>query len=545
MTCSSSTTCKPEAACRVGASLTAGLLAILATLALPTGAGEARATGNSDAVARYRTLAAKELTEGNLAKAGAALNRALAIAPLDAGLWVDVARFRYVGGEHILAIAAAERALAFGPRNPAALQLKAELVRDSQGPEPALVWFEKAVQRAPHDLSLKAEYAATLGDAGRAAEMLAVTREILERDSGNTRAFYLQAVLAARAGNFPLAKRLLDRTGDRLRDLPGAMLLRGIVEIDAQNHALAIAALEPLVKRQPDNLRARDLLARAIFLSGDYAQLVERFGEEAARDDASAYLTMTVARCWEQLDRRDRAAPLLDKVAGASSRAVVPVASHDPVGRMLAAGDIGGARALVGGWLAANPGNFDHLALAGDVELVAGNAGAAVQFYDRAARIRNPDSLSARRVQAMLIAGDAAGAAKLAETHLAANPASVPARRAVAFMAAASGDWARSRRLLESVALEGRSRDVQLLSDLALVQVRTGDVALGLETARRASALYRAQPLAAQAMGVALVAEGASRSGAGALLAKARLMMGDNPLLVEARTILAASLPKS
>jgi cellulose synthase operon protein C len=545
MTCSSNTTCTPERTSRTGASLTAAVLAVLTMLALPTGAGEARATGSSGELARYRTLAAEQLAEGDIAKAGAALNRALAIAPLDSGLWVDIARFRYVGGEHVLAIAAAERALAFGPRNPAALRLKAELVRDSDGPEPALAWFAKALERAPGDLSLKAEYAATLGDAGRAAEMLALTREILDSDPGNARAFYLQAVLAARARNFPLAKRLLDRTGDRLGNLPGAMLLRGIVEIDAQNHTLAIAALEPLLKRQPDNARARDLLARAVFLSGDYTQLVERFGEDAVRDDASPYLTMTVARAFEQLDRRDRAAPLLDKVAKAASRAVVPVGSHDPVGRMLASGDIGGARALVGGWLAANPGNFDHLALAGDVELVAGNGSAAIQYYDRASRIRNPHSLTTRRIQAKLIAGDAVGAARLAEARLAVSPASVPARRTVAFMAAASGDWARSRRLLESVALEGRSRDVQLLSDLALVQARTGDTALGLETARRASALYRAQPLAAQAMGVALVADGSDPEGAAALLAKARAIMGDNPLLVEARAVLAAGRTKT
>lgn len=539
MTCSSSTTCTPEAPVST-AGLKAVLLAMLVALAIPADAG---GKAGSQGLARLRARAAQELAQGNMAKAGDALNRALAVGPLDSGLWVDIARFRYRGGEHLLAFAAAQRALDLGPQDPAALGLKAELVRDSEGKVPALAWFEKAIERAPDDLSLKLEYAATLGEAGRANDMLVTTREVLERDPKNARAFYLQAVLAARAGNYALAKRLLARTQGRLDKLPGTLLLRAIVEMDAQNHQLAIESLETLVERQPGNRRARDLLARALFLSGEHAEVTGRFSAAAQRADASAYLVMTVARAWEQLDRRDRAAPLLDRVAGAAPLPVVPVAGHEPVGRMLEAGETGSARALVGGWLAANPGNYDHLALAGDVELLAGNPGGAIRFYERAARIRNPDSLVLRRVQALLSVRDPGSAIALAEARLAASPGKTSLRRAVALMASGAGDWPRARRLLETVAGAGESRDVQLLSDLALVQVRTGDAALGAETAHKAQAIYRAHPISTQALGIALVAGGEQPRNAAALLAKARAMLGDNPLLVEARMVLAAQRP--
>ncbi len=516
----------------------------LALLAMPLNAGSAPVTGGTGRLAHFRALAAQQLAQGHISQAGDALNRALAIAPRDARLWVDIARFRYRGGEHLLAIDAADHALELGSDNPAALALKAELVRDRDGMMPALGWFERALAKAPDDLPLKLEYAATLGEAGRATEMLVVTREILERDPKNAKAFYLQAVLAARAGDYDLAKRLLNRTSGRIDTLPGALLLRGIVEIAAQNYALAITSLEALIERQPGNRRARDLLARALFLSGDHAEVIERFGDSAARDDASPYLTMTVARAFEQLDRRDRAAILLDKLAGGTPSAVVAVAGHEPVGQMLAAGDVVGARMLVSGWLAANPGNYDHLALAGDVELLSGNPRGASGYYARAARIRAPESLMARRFQAYRLAGNGAGAVRLASEWLAADPASYGARTASAWLAAGAGDWPRARRLYENLAAAGGGRDAQLLADLALVQVKSGDTALGIATALRAQSLYRAHPGSAQALGVALVAGGEHPRSAAALLAKARAIQGDNPLLVEARMVLAAKRPR-
>lgn len=72
---------------------------------------------------------------------------------------------------------------------------------------------------------------------------------------------------------------------------------------------------------------------------GDFARLMELgfltiasaaalllLAEPARRADASPYLVMTVVRSWEQLDRRDLAAPLLDRLAGAAPRAHRPIA---------------------------------------------------------------------------------------------------------------------------------------------------------------------------------------------------------------------------
>lgn len=472
--------------------------------------------------------------------AAAALNRAIDLAPKDATMWIAVARFRYRGGQHLLAIEAADYAYALDPGNRDALLMRAELVRDREGMVPALAWFEKALEKAPDDLAVLGEYAATLGEAGRAEDMLETTRHMLEIDPGNARAYYLQAVMAARAGKYPLARRMLQKTGDRLDDLPGAMLLEGVLETAIGNYTLGIEALEPLVARQPDNARARALLARAMFGAGEYKLLTSRFADAAAGADASPYLQTLVGRSYEQLDRRDLAAPFLDLAARGTARPVRIDSLNQPVGAMLAAGNAAGASALVGQWLAANPGKYEHLELAGDIALARGNGAEAASWYAKAAAIRMDASLMQRRLQALMMTGDMRGAVALAERFLSDNPGNADARRTVGWLSALGGNWSRARDMYQSLNVED-GRDVQQLCDLSLVRIRAGDVDGGLAAARRAYGLQRANPVAAAALGIALVAKGGAPDEARSLLDKARAIMGDNAMLIEARIRLAAS----
>ncbi len=494
----------------------------------------------SSAQAGYSALARLEWQDGRFGKAADAYDRALVIAPKDPELWVEIGRFRYAGGEHLLAIEASDHALRLDPENVRALELRGQFVRDRDGLAPSLEWFRKAHEQAPGDISVMGEYAATLGDMGQTVRMLALTRQMLDLDPGNPRAYYLQAVMAARAGRYKLARNLLRKTEGKLTDVPGAMLLQGVVEIAAGNYTLGVEALDPLVRMQPGNERARNLLARALFLSGDYRYLADRFAAAASGPDASPYLQVLVARALENIGKRDRAAPLLDSASQFDRRPVYPIATGTLIGNLLAQGRTDEAEAATRQWLAENPGYFDHYTLAGDVQLVLGRGREAMAQYANAARIRMPESLMARRFQAMLMAGEMEQAVALVEGYRRNNPSSREAIRLTAWLAAYSGDWPRARRFYEYLRDNGGERDVQLLSDLALTQVRAGDAAAGEETARRAYRLQRSSPVAAQAWGLALVAKGTRKREALALLDKARAMMGDTPLLAEGRLKLAS-----
>ena len=472
----------------------------------------------------WRMLGRLEQREGNLAAAGDAYNQVIALTPRDPALWVDVGRLRYAGGEHSLALEAADHALALDPQHVRALEFKGQFIRDQFGLVAALPWFEAALARDPGDLAVLGEYAATLGDLGLASRMLAVTRDMLQREGGNARALFLQAQLAARAGDMSLARSLLNKTGDRLKGVPAAMLLDGVIELSAGNNLLAIEAFERLVVRQPANAEAQALLARAYYAAGNYRTLVERFAPLAARSDAGPQIITLVARAHEALGQRDLAVPLLERAARAGDRPFSAVPENAPIGALVAVARLGEAEVQAEELRRANPGSAAVQAQAGDVQLALGQAAAALERYRLAARIRMPESLLARMAGALAMAGQADQAGMLVEGFLAQNPSSRLGARLVAGQAAAQGDWPRARLLLGFLRQVGGSGDVRLLTDLSLAELRAGDAQAAEASAREAYRLQPANGAAARAWGMSLEALRQRPTDARALLAKAQAL---------------------
>jgi len=172
------------------------------------------------AFAGFRALAQLEQRDGNLPAAGKAYDKALKVEPNNAALWVEIGRLRYQGGQHALAIEAADKAILLDPEDVSALLFRGQLVRDGYGLRAALPWFETALSHDAENVTVLLEYAATLGELNRATEAVVVTRRALELSPGNPQAYFIQAVIAARAGNFELARALLNRTGNKLASVP-------------------------------------------------------------------------------------------------------------------------------------------------------------------------------------------------------------------------------------------------------------------------------------------------------------------------------------
>lgn len=446
--------------------------------------------------------------EGRLADAGQAFDRSLALTPRDPGLWVDIARLRHVGGQHLLAIEASELALKNGPDDPRAIELRAQLLQDSAGPVAALALFEHGLATVPEDLPLLVGYAAALGEAGRATDMLAAVRRIAERNPRSLAPLYFQSVLAARAGQVDLARDLLNRSGNRLADVPAAQMLRAALELEAGNKATAVEALERLDRRQPFNSRVQLLYARALLAVEDHARLRERFLPLVARPEASAYLLNVLARSYERTGEREAAAALLDRAANAGPP---PLASHPP--RM-----------------SAPPGSFAALVAAGDAALLRRNVRDAFASYAQAARVRYPEWLMLRTAFA---SGDEGIA--LAHRYQIAFPASLLAPRLAAAGAAQAGNWAMAERLLGDVDRRLGHGDVRVLADLSLAQLRNGDAEAALRSAEQAGDLQRSSAVAALARAMALVQLGRDPDTAASLLDKAERIAGTSPMLNETR----------
>jgi tetratricopeptide (TPR) repeat protein len=404
----------------------------------------------------WRARGRLELAQGNLGAAGQAFDQALRHIPRDPLLWVDIARLRYAGGEQIQAVAAASQAVALGPKNVRALELKGMLVREQYGLVASLPWFEAALEQAPKDKSVLGEYAATLGDIGNYRDMLVVCRKLAQVDPGNPRALYLQAVLAARAGQTGLARSIMLKTGESLRDMPAAILLNGVLEYRAGNLNLAIEHFDRLLRMQPDNREAGELLARALAQSGDDRQVVERFVIAADRPGSSTYLMSIVAHSLDRVKRGRDAALFRARIARGEAQPFTVIPPGAPLGvlalrqaddpgkaatvvpyvrALLAAGRGGDALALALQLRNANPGAADAHLLAGDVRIMLGDPAGAVADWREAARIRLTAPLLQRLATGLRMSGDPVMADKLIAAFLNQHPQSILAKRLLAVSA--------------------------------------------------------------------------------------------------------------
>lgn len=414
-----------------------------------------------------------EMREGRLAEAGLLYDEALGADPDSAKIWTDVARLRFRGGEHIPALEAAEHALMLDPAYAPALLLRSQLVRDAHGFEAAASWFEAGLSQHPEDGDLLAEYAATLGDLGENRAMLDAVRRLAKVAPDDPRLHYYQAVLAARAGDHVLAASLLKRSGMREAEIPAAVLLGALTEMEQGNFDNAANALEMLHQKQPGNRRVLELFARALYLSGRDGELVGRFGALARSPEASPYLTMLAGRSLERLGQRREAAELIEKARRGGNGTSGSLATLRPrpglprptqeVRDLLFLGRAAQARSIAAEQLKRFTGSADIMVLAGDAALASGDARGALDHYSSASQVRRPWPLTRKMVHSFAITGDEDAAHSLLVRHLAAEPRNTEAVVMLARQSARDEDWLRVVILLDYAIELGAGNDPNLL----------------------------------------------------------------------------------
>lgn len=461
-------TFRPSALAALAAMLALALAACSQEAAHPQrrGIGE-----GSPAFTRLLGDADAAMAKGALADAGQLLDEARALAPENPDLWLAIARLRLRGGEHLAALEAADRALAFGPDHAPALHLRALLVRDAHGAADALPWFEAALKIAPEDPDTIADYAATLGDAGEGSASLKAVRILAKLAPNDPRVPFLQAVIAARGRQFTIARGLLSKSGMAERGVPAARLLDAVINLEEGNADTAAAILEDLAARQPANARVRELLARAMFEGGRDVELAKRFGPEAGLPEASPYLVMLVARAYERLGDRAAAAPLLARAYAPLRTQPVLLALRDglppptaDIRRALWNGNGAAARAKAKTLRERVPASADVAALAGDALLGSGDPRGALTVYALASEARRPWPLTRKVVWAFASHGNPAAAEMLLARHVAGETDNASALVMLAERQAARGDWRRTALLLDHALALGGGHDPAVLT---------------------------------------------------------------------------------
>jgi tetratricopeptide (TPR) repeat protein len=491
----------------------------------------------------FRTLGELELAQGNLEAAGNAYEQALVTMKGDSGLWVDIGRMRYRGGEQGKAIEASRQALRLDPKNVRALEFRGQLLRDSKGPAAALPYFAQGLKLTPDDLQLLGEYAGSLGELGKGKAFLVTTRRMIKVDDRNARAFFLQAVLAARAGNDDLARCLLWRTREQLRDVAATRLLQGILDLRAGNVSTASEAFDDLAREQPDNARMQMLLARSLAQDGAYRELVERFADLANRTDASPYLLTLVGRAHEALEDRASAARYLDRAAASLPRGLAPRGEETSIevlhARWLSDPDIvrnsiaysrallADGRLVEGVQVAERlhgrfPGAADLQLLAADSRFLAGDHAGALALYRQSAAIRLSRPLLRRMIAAHLAMGQDGPARDLLKSYFLHHPLDGEAAAMLAEDALTRKDWRRANALFEHALDQGGGQhDPRLLSGLALARLGLGDREGAVSIASNAYLMQRMNGYSAFVLGQALAATPGKQASARMFLAKA------------------------
>ncbi len=489
---------------------------------------------------------------GRYNEAETALGQAIKLAPKDGLVRVDLARLYLATGDMAAALRAGDEALALAPRNADALLLRALLAREQYGPQAARPWFDQALTVSPTYVPALLDYAATLADLGKASQALALSRRALAYAPGHPRAYYIQAVIAARAGNYDLARSLLEKTGGVLDDAAAVRLLRGVLHLEAHNATLAVGQLQPLLARQPLNIRMRLLLARALYEDGQYTEASAVLLPIAERTDAGSYALTLAARGQEALGDRKGADAYLDRATlwatglsavyrgAGSSEKIAAAANVNPaqagpnlryIRSLLEAGRTGDAVARANLLASANPGAPAAAMVLGDSLIAAGQYREAALAYAQSANIRFRQDIALRLTDAWLRTGDRAKAQRALGLFVAQNPMDVEGQRMVASLSLAAKEYDRALSLLSLLRQRLGNNDALLMTDIARAYVGLNQPEQGLPYAAHA---YRLQPMNAvtsSIFGWNLFRAGKSRAQARELLEKARSIAPNQPLI--------------
>lgn len=458
------------------------------------------------------------LSNGDLGAARDAYDRAVRELPRNSALWVDVARFRGASADTAGARDAVDFAIELDKTNSAALAYKANLIRAEDGLKASLTWYDRALAADLDNASALIDQAATLGDLGRYRDMLVALRHAATVVPGDPRIYYLQAVLAARADNYRLARSLLQRTRGAIDDQPGFMLLSAVVELELGGEAVAATWADRLLVEQPYNFTARRILAAANWADGDADGAIEALVPIVDRSDADSWSLLLAARAASELDRRGEAADYLARAATLTRGAAVPfaanydygvltqVADAEPLNPGVAIPAIGadilrgngeGAVARAARLRDANRGVAEAHILLGDAALAGGRFDLAVQAYRAARDLDASERSTLRLANALFRAGDAAGSGAAILALRDSQPSSIAADRLAGHLAMDLAHWDEAIAHFERVRARIGDRDVVILRDLARAWAAKGDDVRALALIDRA---YRLQPLNAGIM---------------------------------------------
>ncbi|APE28709.1 tetratricopeptide repeat protein [Aurantiacibacter gangjinensis] len=283
-------------------------------------AGQSLGTANG-----LRIVALSHVAMSDLEAALAAFERGLDAPGDRSRLLADFALFAKEAGDWERAAELSRAALVADPDGLDPLLAAAQVTQALGRPADALRHYEAAADTFPESRAAILGQIGVLGDMGRIAEARQLVEQAAQRTPDDPDVIYLQARLAAEDGDWAAARDILQPIEGREDARLQLLYARALLELDLTEQALG--RLSALVRRSPQAIAPRRLLARAQLQSGDAAAAFATIqplanSPEGSPADLALYADAARRSGREgQIDAALRQAPPAERVATLLARA--------------------------------------------------------------------------------------------------------------------------------------------------------------------------------------------------------------------------------
>lgn len=224
-----------------------------------------KASSDQSRAALFRALARLQQTSGEEEAAAASWKRVLELLPSDSEALEAIGRLLSQGGKvnELLEVLRRQLSMAEEPEKRAALMFQIGVLQDDvqkDGPS-ALATFRRVLELKPDD-------SAALERMEKLCEKLSRWPELAD-------VLARRVALAAEDATGDLKYRLAQVRDSRLSDRFGALELYSEILAAQPQHAGALAAVEAIVEREPQNQVAVDVLLKALRATGQSAKLAQ------------------------------------------------------------------------------------------------------------------------------------------------------------------------------------------------------------------------------------------------------------------------------
>jgi cellulose synthase operon protein C len=314
------------------------------------------------------------------------------------------------------------------------------------------------------------------------------------------------------------------------------MLLSSAIEFQIGNVEQAVTKLERLVAMQPENRKARRLLAAAHWKRGNVDATIAAIRPLAERPDADSYSLSLLGQALQKQGDDQAAAVFLARAAQpqrpASALLAPPMTDEQLNGlRQLAEAKPDEVQAqilLIGALLsrgagdealdrarqlqAKHPGAPDAHVLVGDALGIGGNFAGAAQEYRKAANLSFTEPVALRLIEALRRSNQGPAAAKVLQLFLEQNPRNLPAMLLAANGFMEARKWPQAIRIYEGIRSRIGDKDAALLNNLAWAYMEQEDYDRAIPLAEKAWGLDKRNPATMDTLGWILFKSGKDKA---------------------------------